>query len=93
MAFETTVKLAPAYARAWYNLGLARSTAGDLAGAIIALLQAEGVDPNDPRAPYARATILARQGKTAEARTALQRALAIQSHFPPALELMRRLSG
>lgn len=92
VAFESAVKLAPNHAQAWYNLGLARSAAGQPQAAIEALLHAESADATDPRAPYARATILARQGKLEEARSAAQRALANQPDYAPARELLRRLS-
>lgn len=85
------VRCNPRHARAWYNLGLARNAAGDSAGAIKALISAESADPNDPAIPYARATILARQGKLQEARQAAQRALEIDPRFAPAAALLRNL--
>ncbi len=62
-AFESAVKLAPNHALAWYNLGLARSATRHPQAAIEALLRAESADTTDPRAPYARAMILARLEK------------------------------
>ena len=91
-AFETAVKIAPKLAPAWYNLGLARAAAGQPDTAIAALLQAEAANPADARAPYARATILVRQGKYADAKKAAQRAVEIRPDFPEARELLNRLS-
>ena len=91
-AFEYAVKLAPNHAQAWYNLGLARSTAGQLQPAVEALLHAESADATDPRAPYARATILARQGKIDEAKVALRRCLQIQPDYSPAREFLNRFT-
>jgi tetratricopeptide (TPR) repeat protein len=91
-ALEAAVKLAPNNAPAWYNLGLAREAGGQSANALEALQRAEVADASDPRPPYARATILARQGKLEEARVALRSALKIQPDFSAALELLHRLS-
>ena len=81
----------PAIARAWYNLGLVFSSAGRSEEALDALTRAESVDGSDPRSPYARATILARQGRVEEARRAAQRALEIEPGFESARELLRTL--
>ena len=86
------MKIAPKLAPAWYNLGLARAAAGQPDTAIAALLQAEAANPADARAPYARATILVRQGKYADAKKAAQRAVEIRPDFPEARELLNRLS-
>jgi len=91
-AFESAVKLSPNHALAWYNLGLARSGAGQLQAAVEALLHAESADATDPRAPYARATVLAREAKIDEAKVAAQQALAIQPDYSRARDLLRRLS-
>jgi Flp pilus assembly protein TadD len=90
---EEAVKCDPRHARAWYNLGLARAGGGDDAGAEAALLRAEAAEPNDPAIPYARATILVRQGRIAEARTAAQRALEINRNFTSAAALLQQLGG
>ena len=90
---ETAVKLDPHHARAAYNLGLARNAAGDSSGAIQALLTAESADASDPRIPYARATIHARLGQIEEARTAVRRALEIDSSFTQAAALWQQLQG
>lgn len=88
---ELAVKCDPKFARAWYNLGLARSAQGNDAGALDALVRAESADPSDPHPPFARATILARLGRTDEARTAARRALEIQPDFPDARNLLHAL--
>jgi len=90
-ALDQAVTLDPRHARAWYNLGLARHAAGDAAGAISALLRAETNAPDDPRIPYARATILAQSGQPEEARQAARRAIEIRPTFEPAHELLTRL--
>lgn len=88
---EQAVKLDPRHARAWYNLGLARSSLGDATEALEALTRAESLALTDPEIPYARATILARTGRYAEARTAASRALELRSDFQPAQELLQNL--
>jgi len=85
------VRCDPRHTRAWYNLGLARNAAGDPAGAVRALFSAESANPGDPAIPYARATILARQGQMKEARQAAERALEIDPRFTPAANLLRNL--
>ncbi len=85
------MRLDPRHARAWYNLGLMLNSRGRNADALEALLRAESADPADPRIPYARATILARAGRSAEARAAAARALELQRDFPEAQELLRNL--
>jgi tetratricopeptide (TPR) repeat protein len=88
---EAAVKCDPRHARAWYNLGLARSGNGDDNGALEALNHAETVESNDPRIPYARATILAKRGEIEKARTAVQRALTLQPTYPEAAQLLQTL--
>ena len=87
------MKLDPRHARAWYNLGLARSAAQDDLGAIDALIHAESVDSIDARIPYARATVLARLGRMEEARMAARRALDINPQFTEAATLLRQLQN
>ena len=89
---ELAVKCNPQFALAWYNLGLARSGQGDDPGALQALVQAESADPSDPRAPYARATVLVRMGKLEEARSAARRALELDSQSAAA-NLLQQLGG
>ena len=85
------VRLNPRYADAWRNLGLARAAKEDLTGALEALARAESVDPGDARTPYARATVLARLGRMAEARAAAARALELRPDYPEARQLMESL--
>ncbi len=91
-ALAEAVKLDPQFARAWYNLGLAYSAQEKIEPALAALLRAESLDARSPQIPYARATILARLGRTDEARRAAQRALELQPGFPGAAELLRALA-
>ena len=86
------VRLNPRYTDAWRNLGLALAAQNDLNAASDALAHAETVDPADPRIPYARATVLARLGRLAEARSAAERALVHRPDYPEAQELLRRLN-
>jgi tetratricopeptide (TPR) repeat protein len=91
-AFEAAVQLDPAFGRAWYNLGLAQAAAERLEDASLALGRAESLASADPVIPYARATVLARLGRTEEARAAAQRALELRRNFPEAADLLRSLS-
>jgi tetratricopeptide (TPR) repeat protein len=90
---QEATRLNPRYADAWRNLGLARAAQDDLPGALDALARAEGLEPGDPRLPYARATVLARLRRAAEARTAALRALELRPDYSEALELLDRLAS
>ena len=92
-ALEETVKLDPRFSRAWYNLGLAYNARQQTDRALDALVQAESLDPRSPQAPYARATILARLGRSVEALTAARRALEIAPGHTEAAQLIRTLSN
>jgi len=85
-------QLDPGHARAWYNLGLARNSLGQTDAALEALSRAESGEPEDPRIPYARGTILARQQRPKEARIALHRALEIDPSFSDATQLLQLLT-
>ncbi len=85
-------ELDPQHAPAWYNLGLAQNSLGQIDTALESLLRAETVGPEDARIPYARATILAKTGRTAEAKGAASRALEINPAFPEARQLLNMLS-
>ncbi len=88
---QAAVQIDPMHARAWYNLGLAQNSMGHPEQALAALLRGEGAAPRDPRIPYARATILARVGRVAEARQAAQRALEVQPGYNDARALLQNL--
>jgi tetratricopeptide (TPR) repeat protein len=90
-ALEQAVKLDPQFAQAWYNLGLARNSAGESDAAIDALLRAEAIDDRAPQIPYARATILARIGKTEDALKAAHRALELRPDYQDAANLIKSL--
>jgi tetratricopeptide (TPR) repeat protein len=90
---QEAARLNPRHADAWRNLGLARAAQEDLPGALEALARAEVLAPGDPRIPYARATVLARLNRVAEARAAAGRALELRPDYPEARELMRRLAA
>jgi tetratricopeptide (TPR) repeat protein len=89
---EAAVQVDPHFARAWYNLGLLQNAGGDSTNAIISLLQAEKADAADVRAPYARATILARLGRADEAKAALRQVLAIRPDDAAAHQLLDLLA-
>ena len=90
---ETAVDIEPQFARAWYNLALLQNAGDEAQTAIRSLQRAETADPADARIPYARATILARLGKTDEARSAARRALEIEPDFAAALTLLQQLGA
>lgn len=90
-SLENAVRVNPRHARAWYNLGLARNSMGQPTAAIDALLRGETADPNDPRIPYARATILAQLGRGNDARVAAQRALSLEPGYTAARTLIDSL--
>ncbi len=66
---------------------------GQLTNALKTLDYAESVTPNDRHIPYIRATVLLRNSRYGDARTAVNRALKIQPDFEPALELQGEISG
>ena len=90
---ETAVRLNPRHARAWYNLGLAQNQGGQPESALESLTQAEGLQQDDPEIPYARATILMRLRRNAEAMRSIRRALELAPGYPEARELERALGG
>ena len=73
------------------NLGLAQNALGQTDTAIASLLRAESIAPADARIPYARATILAQQGKNLEALRTLQRVLGINPDHAEGLQLLKAL--
>ncbi|HWI56603.1 MAG TPA: tetratricopeptide repeat protein [Bacillota bacterium] len=88
---EKAVQLDPRLGPAWYNLGLAQSALGHPENALESLLNGEKAAPTDPQIPYARATILARLGRSREAAAAASRALEIQPAYPQARQLLDEL--
>jgi tetratricopeptide (TPR) repeat protein len=85
------VELDPRHARAWYNLGLAQNSLDQPEQALESLEHGESAAPDDPRMPYARATILARQGRTKEASAAVKRALDLNPTDAEAKQLLEML--
>ena len=90
-SLRATVEVDPKFGRAWYNLGLAYSQADQIDSALTALDRASDLMPESPEPAYARATILARQGRTAEARAAASESLKRSPGFTPAQELLNAL--
>lgn len=90
-SLKQATDLDPRHARAWYNLGLAHAAAGEHPAALECLTRAESLDSRSPQIPYARATVLARLGRLAEARTAAARALELQPGHFEARQLLEAL--
>jgi len=90
-ALRLATELDPQLAPAWYNLGLAHAAAGNDFAALESLTRAEALDGRSPTIPYARATVLARLGRTAEARAAAARALELQPDHGEARRLLQVL--
>jgi tetratricopeptide (TPR) repeat protein len=90
-AFEKAVQLNPRHARAWYNLGLAQDQAQDHGAALLSLAKAAQVEPRDASFPFARATVLLKLGRKADARRELDRALEIAPGYADAQRLMQTL--
>ena len=91
-SLKQSVELDPRFARGWYNLGLAYNSCGKTQEAIESLVRAESIDDHSPDIPFARATILARLGRTDQARAAARRALEIQPAYTQATQLLEMLS-
>jgi tetratricopeptide (TPR) repeat protein len=90
---EQTVAKDPQLADGWYNLGLAYSQANRLDDAIKSLTRAEEINAAEARYPYARATILARLSRNAEAKEAALHVLSLDAKFQAAVELLQTLDG
>lgn len=90
-ALGEAVKLEPRFSRAWYNLGLAQSALKQDELALTSLLRAESLDAGAADIPYARATVLARLGRVADARKAAARALELDANFSAARGLLNSL--
>ncbi|MGZ5569075.1 MAG: ammonia-forming cytochrome c nitrite reductase subunit c552, partial [Limisphaerales bacterium] len=88
---EQTVAKNAEFGDGWYNLGLAYSQAGRLPEAVRSVEQAERVNATEPRYVYARATILARMNRGAEAREAALRVLSLDPKNQQAVELLQSL--
>jgi tetratricopeptide (TPR) repeat protein len=88
---RTAVRLDEHHAPAWYNLGLALNSVGQADEGLTALGRAELAAPQDPRIPYASATILHGIRRTSEARKAARRALQIDPRYGPAVEFLQAL--
>lgn len=72
--FEAAVKLAPDFAAAWGNLGVARRRVGDHAGAFDAYRQALAIDADNPTILANLAALYGSLGRRDEADAALQAA-------------------
>ncbi len=87
-ALSEATRLDPRHSRAWYNLGLARNAAGRPEAGLEDLRHAEAAAPNDPRIPYAMATMLRRLGQTEDAKAAAGRALRLDPGFRDARQFL-----
>jgi tetratricopeptide (TPR) repeat protein len=90
---EETVKIDPRHSSALYNLGLAYDQLNRPGEALSTLLKAQRADNLSPRIPYARATILMKLKRNAEAREAVRLALRLDSNYTPARRLYQQLGG
>lgn len=75
-----------AVAQPLLDAAAARRAAEDLDGALAALVEAERLEPNDPRVPVLRGDILMEQRRPAEAAVAYRRAIRLDPN-PPAILL------
>ena len=91
LVLEQAIVLKPDFAQAHHNLGVARSRAGDSAGAVRAYRDALRCNPGDVGAHVALAEELIRAGQHAEAAGHLQRASALEPSDPRVQELRERL--
>jgi tetratricopeptide (TPR) repeat protein len=91
VSLKLATELDPQYSQAWYNLGLAYSANDNDLAALDSLTRAEVLDGRSPQIPYARATVLARLGRTEEARAAVVRALELRPGYAEATGLLRML--
>lgn len=86
---EWATKLAPRDAQYAYKLALGYDRLGRADEAVNTLLRAESIEPTNPEFPYARATILLKVRRPADARAAAQRALQLNPNYAPARELLQ----
>ena len=93
LRLRQALKLNPSFARAHYNLGLLLSSKNQPAEAITSLRRAEQLDPSDPGAPYARATIHYRLGDRAASLEAVQTTLTRDPSNVEALQLKAELQS
>jgi tetratricopeptide (TPR) repeat protein len=66
---------------------------GNLTEAVAVLGRGEQLVPSDPYLPYYRAKFLSEAGRHDDARTAVKRSLELRGDFPPAKDLLERLSS
>ncbi len=85
--YRRAVDVAPRYARAHLNLGIALEAMGDASGAIASFEAALAHDPGDPYASYNLAKLRYTAGELAEAERLLERSLKQRPDFPEALVL------
>ena len=88
---QTTVKLAPDFGRAWYNLGLAESAYGDLPASASALAKAASLLPQSADPTFALATVQMRMKDPAAAVESVKRALSADPRHQGAQTLYRQL--
>ncbi|MGF1537248.1 MAG: tetratricopeptide repeat protein [Elainellaceae cyanobacterium] len=86
-------QLEPESFMAWYNLGLAALTSGQMSEAYYAFSIAHRMEPENIQVLMGAAAALAQQGKTDEAIAAYEQVLAIDPTYLPAEERLNALIG
>jgi predicted O-linked N-acetylglucosamine transferase (SPINDLY family) len=91
--YRQAVALAPRYAKARINLGIALEAMGDGAGAAGSYEQALAAEPVNPAANYNLGKLLHGRGELARAEELLTRALQARPHFPEARIVLGAVLG
>ena len=91
--YRQALALAPRYAKAHINLGVALEAMGDGAGAMRAYEQALDAEPANPAAAYNLGKLLHGRGELARAEELLIRALQSRPHFPDARIVLGAVLG
>ena len=87
---EQAVELRPDFAEAWSDLGSARKSLSDEAGALLAFRRAVSLSPDDPVAQYRLGSELFEIGAVHEAVDHLDAAVRLDANNQPALNALQR---
>jgi len=80
--FEAAIRMEPAFADAWFNLGYVHEKRGELEPAERCMREAVRAKPKHDRAWYGMALVLIRKGDLAGAVSALEKNIALQPMSP-----------